>query len=506
LLGSLLGVWSRAAKAATLRRRHVRGAHNLCETTDKRCQLAWLQVLLIAWMDVLVILQTAALRLGIRQGPAMAELTDPSPASCASRREAPLTEQLQNEIWHAEVARTTLAPLRIQHLTATAVFAQWLGFVAQVKQARSLAALVQSRIDSAVLGSCFRGWHRVIRKHLSVALSYREQDKLSKRSQAFKRALSAAALRSSEALCTLAASDAFKAWAAETRRARGRRLGSQEQLTLLSGMTYALWSQDQIQELVSHTIAAWKAGAIQSRLEHERLVAGQHFMALQHAEDLARSALLGNASYLTQRGLDMQRAVLAHRFLRLWHALVANFRHASLHRRSREQVGHNMEKIVKTWVSSAETSLQYLCLSGWHNEVLAYPKKSAAISSTKAECLAIMNRLVVKETATTLLIGCWLAWRRLIADDRKSHVEGELTIVVGLLHESTVTCRELRAQLISASSLSRHSVRCMMWALLMSWHQMVAQAKHEGLPSVAASTFSSTPHASRVARNVKAFY
>jgi len=501
LLCTLLGLWSRAAKANTMRRRSVRGAHDLCEKVDKQCQLAWLQVLLIAWVDVLVIVQTAAIRLGIRQGPAMAVLTDPSPASCASRREIPATEQLQNEIWKAEVARTTLAPLRIQHLTAKAALAQWLGFVTQIQHARSLAVLVERRLDFAVQRSCFQGWQHVIRKNLSVALSHKEQDKFSKCRHAFKRALSAAATRSSEAFCALITSDALKAWASETKRARGRRLGSNDQLRLLSGMTYILWSQDQRLELGSHAIAVWKAGVIQCRLEKERQEASYHFTALQNAEDLARSALLGNASFLTERGLEVQSAALVHRFLRLWQAFVANLRHASLHRRARNKVGHNTDRLVHSWASSADTALQHICLFSWHKEAASSRgtfRSSRALGSLKSRYLAITDLVAVRESTLADLIGCWLSWRLIVADDRKHHVEGELQIVVGLLHESTVTCRELRTQLVTVRSSNARSTRCTLWALFKSWHQMAADAKpDEGLPSVAPSAFSSSSQISR---------
>eukprot|EP00913_Durusdinium_trenchii_P010855 g10184.t1 len=61
LLMSALFAWHRTVKAAALRKRFVTGSRSLCDTVDGLCQAAQLQAIFTAWVDVLLISQTAAM-------------------------------------------------------------------------------------------------------------------------------------------------------------------------------------------------------------------------------------------------------------------------------------------------------------------------------------------------------------------------------------------------------------------------------------------------------------
>ncbi|CAE8716008.1 unnamed protein product [Polarella glacialis] len=96
ILSVVLVRWVRAL----VRRRAAKGCSAVYETMEKACRQAWMQALFTSWVDVLVIVQTAAIRLGIRQ-PQAPTIDSFTVKGLVMRREAVLGEQGQRDLLEA---------------------------------------------------------------------------------------------------------------------------------------------------------------------------------------------------------------------------------------------------------------------------------------------------------------------------------------------------------------------------------------------------------------------
>eukprot|EP00930_Biecheleria_cincta_P032175 TRINITY_DN2232_c0_g1_i1.p1 TRINITY_DN2232_c0_g1~~TRINITY_DN2232_c0_g1_i1.p1 ORF type:complete len:1816 (-),score=292.73 TRINITY_DN2232_c0_g1_i1:39-5486(-) len=488
--------WAGAARAKAMRRRSAKGATDLCQNVDKICRLAWLQALFTAWVDVLVIMQTAAIRLGIRQPASAATAmvgggSSETAQGLVHKREAQFAEQLHQEFSHASRAEVTLAPLRLQHLTVQAVFGQWMGLVAQMHQARSLAELVEQRLDYAVARTCFLGWHKVLSKSRLAAATGNEKMRLNLSRQAFKRSFSSAAARTSDALSTLAATVAWKAWAVEAQRARARRLGAPEQLHFLQAITELLWSQDQRLELASHAVTAWKAGVLQNLLGNATVTNQTQNNTLR----MASATLLSRASHLSQRGLAVQDATWTIRCLLAWREAVTMLRTALQRTASRCSAGLRMDILTATWEGSQGKMLQQLCLHGWHSEASSQRgtlHQTATLRSIKSKLLSVADVFSQKASCTSTTQLCYLHWHIQLVNSKRLHTEDELQMLVSLLHESTMTCRELRTQLLTQRARNSRMGKCLLVAVLHAWQQTMHAERMIGSSELREKSFAAS--------------
>ncbi|CAE7512996.1 unnamed protein product [Symbiodinium natans] len=467
LLLSALAAWTRSTKAVGLRKRFVKGSANFCETVDGLCQAARLQALFTAWVDVLVISQTAAMRLGIRR---------PQEALCGlwgaqgvtKRRQAVDEQQLQQQLHEAARAQARLAPIRLQHLTAQAVFSQWSGFITQLHQARSLAALVEQRMAQGILRGTFGGWRDVHSRNPSAVIRAKQHNWTTRRGRCLGRVLTSALDRDGQALDRLTWTTAFSLWAAESRRARGERVGSAEKLSDNLAVTVMLWRQDQFYGLVSRTMVAWQVAVIQDARERH-----------QQSSEARRVALLQAAQVLTRDTPNMLAATLALRALLAWRRL-AQVSDVRVNRRKA-----HIAAVLTTSGKKSDEGFLRICVHWWQMEAKTASHTSAQ-NLRKSNFYQLAEYVLHRDELFCVLEVWFVRWRWSYFGQRCISLEGEVRMLANLLNESTLTCRELRTQLLTLRGSSWRMGRTALWAMFIAWHRMIsATPRIEGIPATA---------------------
>ncbi|CAJ1353198.1 unnamed protein product, partial [Effrenium voratum] len=358
-------------------------------------------------------------------------------------------------------AQAKLAPLRLQHLTVQAVFSHWQGFSAQLRAARLLTPLLMERLDLAVLRACFSGWRDVYGRNPAARSRAKAYDWTTRRSRCFTRVLCKAVEQTSQVTAESAARAALLSWCREVQRLRGQRLGTSQQLSDLHAITCMVWTQDQGRELMSHTITAWHAGVTQSRLETSRLRAGSR-----------RAALLQSAQRLTDRE-PLLRLSFA---FSIWRSL---------------QVRRRWALVLSRGAGRGSLALLQSCLACWQREAASGASGRQIARRRRnhmklSEAFASQDRLVA-------LLGDWLLrWHCIVLVQRAGKFEEELELLAGLLQESTITCRELRTQLLTLRGSSYRIGRTAMFAIFVAWQRTMVPEGHISLPSAPAT---STPAA-----------
>lgn len=474
LLLSVLATWNRSVKAVGLRKRFVKGSGNFCETVDRLCQAARLQALFTAWVDVLVISQTAAMRLGIRR---------PQEAVCGlwgaqgvtKRRQAVDEQQLQQQLHEAARAQARLAPIRLQHLTAQAVFSQWSGLIAQLHQARSLAALVEHRMAQAILRGTFGGWRDVHGRNPSAVIRAKQHNWTTRRSRCLSRVLTTSLDRDGQAVDRLTWTTAFTLWAAEARRARGERIGSAEKLADTLAITVMLWRQDQFYSIVYRTMAAWKMAVLD-------IGRGRH----KEMSEARRAALLRGAEVLTRDTPSLLTATIALRMLLAWRHLAQV---------GEKRVNRRKAHIAAVLVTSGKTSDQEmlrLILQWWQAEAQT-ATRSSALSHRRSNYIKIADYILNRDEFFCILEVWFVRWRWSYFGQRSISLEGEVRMLANLLNESTLTCRELRTQLLTLRGSSWRLGKATLWAMFVSWQRQIsATPRLEGRALPATASMPST--------------
>eukprot|EP00933_Yihiella_yeosuensis_P024110 TRINITY_DN18696_c0_g1_i2.p1 TRINITY_DN18696_c0_g1~~TRINITY_DN18696_c0_g1_i2.p1 ORF type:complete len:116 (+),score=15.49 TRINITY_DN18696_c0_g1_i2:563-910(+) len=107
-------------------------------------------------------------------------------------------------------------------------------------------------------------------------------------------------------------------------------------------------------------------------------------------------------------------------------------------------------------------------MCAWYNQGVI--DKQLRRHHVKKYCyLGAAEALACLETFSALTHCCFLHWRFCIMDARRNRYESEIEMLVGLLQQSTLTCRELRTQLMEAQGRSDVLDVILVFACMKAW-------------------------------------
>ena len=454
LLMSTLFAWHRAAKATSLRKRFVKGSHSLCETVDGLCQAAQLQAIFTAWVDILLISQTAAMRLGLRC-PKEAKPLGFFGAHL-SKRSAVDEAQMKKELSEAARAQAMLAPVRLQHLTIQAVFSHWQSWAVHLKEARQLALVMLERFDLAILRACYSGWRDVYGRNPATEQRLQQHQWTLRRRCCFRRVLARQTdpngFQELQYLVLLL-------WWRSVNQLRGQRIGSATHLAYLQEVSMMLWTQDRRRELISHAITAWWAAVAQSRTDTSR-----------RAAEFRRMALLRGCDVLTRGEPLLRAAALSLRCLLAWNRLLE----ADTRRVADRKVKSSICGVLTIGAQREVNTLMSNCLAAWRREAQQV-RGGRWLWRRRDNCLQLLDLLETRDRLITFLGEWFLRWRSTMWELRAETFASELQLLASLLQESTITCRELRTQLLTLRGSSCRLGRAALCAILVGWQRVVAE-------------------------------
>lgn len=454
LLMSTVFAWHRAVKVAALRKRFVKGSHSFCETVDGLCQAAQLQAIFTAWVDVLLISQTAAMRLGIR---APKEATLGFYGAHLSKRSAVPEAQLKSQLAEAARGQAMLAPVRLQHLTIQAVFSHWQSISQQLQEARQMARLLLERCDLAILRACYSGWRDVYGRNPGHQQRLRQHQWSLRQRSCFGRVL-ARSISNHDAQ-EMQLQLLLLQWWRQTAELRGARTGSAEHLAYLQEVSVMLWTQDRRRELISHSITAWCCAVAQVRAESSR-----------RAADSRRLALLTSCDALTRDEPQRLTAVLALRALLAWNRLLE----AGTRRFAARKVKRSMCDVLGVGARREAFALMSNALGAWRREVQQV-RGGRWLWRRRDHCLQLSDLVETRDRLSFFLRDWFLRWRCSLWESRAETFASELHLLASLLQESTITCRELRTQLLTLRGSSCRLGRAALCAVLVAWQRVVTE-------------------------------
>lgn len=454
LLMSTVFAWHCAVKVAALRKRFVKGSHSFCETVDGLCQAAQLQAIFTAWVDVLLISQTAAMRLGIR-APKEAMLG--FYGAHLSKRSAVPEAQLKSQLAEAARGQAMLAPVRLQHLTIQAVFSHWQSIFQQLQEARQMQMLLLERCDLAILRACYSGWRDVYGRNPGHQQRLRQHQWSLRQRSCFGRVL--ARYISNHDVQEMQLQLLLLQWWRQTAELPGARMGSVEHLAYLQEVSVMLWTQDRRRELISHSITAWCCAVAQVRAESSR-----------RAADSRRLALLTSCDALTRDEPQRLTAVLALRALLAWNRLLE----VGTRRCAARKVKRSMCDVLGVGARREATTLMSNALAAWRREVQQV-RGGRWLWGRRDHCLQLSDLLETRDRLSFFLRDWFLRWRCTFWESRAETFASELHLLASLLQESTITCRELRTQLLTLRGSSCRLGRAALCAVLVAWQRVVTQ-------------------------------
>lgn len=228
-----------------------------------------------------------------------------------------------------------------------------------------------------------------------------------------------------------------------------------------------MWTQDRRRELISHAVTVWWAGVTQQRTEVARNTAERR-----------RMALLKGCDALTRDEPSLRAAALALRVLLAWQqSREAGHRHLT-HRK----VKSSMAGILGAGVRRTAWALVSSCLAAWQHEA-RHSRIGRRLQRRRENCWHLWELLDGRDRLHAILGDWLLLWRCSLWESRSHTFASELQILAGLLQESTITCRELRTQLLTLRGNSSRLNRAALWATLVAWQRAVAAERGEGLGS-----------------------
>lgn len=487
LLMSTVFAWHSAVKVAALRKRFVKGSHSFCETVDGLCQAAQLQAIFTAWVDVLLISQTAAMRLGIR---APKEATLGFYGAHLSKRSSVPEAQLKSQLAEAARAQAMLAPLRLQHLTIQAVFSHWQSIILQLQEARQMALLLLERCDLAVLRACYSGWRDVYGRNPGHQQRLRQHQWSLRQRSCFGRVL-ARSISNHDAQ-EMHLKLLLLQWWRQTAELRGQRMGKTEHLAYLQEVSVMLWTQDRRRELISHSITAWCCAVSQVRAEASR-----------RAADTRRLALLTSCDALTRDEPQRLTAVLALRALLAWNRLLE----VGTRRFAPRKVKRSICDVLGVGARREATTLMSNALAAWRSEVQQV-RGGRWLWRRRENCSQLSDLVETRDRLSFFLRDWFLRWRCSLWESRAETFASELHLLASMLQESTITCRELRTQLLTLRGSSCRLGRAALCAVLVAWQRVVteriqdmggrpAPAAPAALPTAATATAAPEPRSQR---------
>ncbi|CAK9008945.1 Uncharacterized protein SCF082_LOCUS10088 [Durusdinium trenchii] len=336
------------------------------------------------------------------------------------------------------------APVRLQHLTVQAAFSHWQARSTQLQEARRLSQLLLERFDLAVLRACYGGWRDVYGRSPAHVQRLRHHQWTLRRRDCFRRVLSRQEVDPNYQAQHLS----FLLWWRSARLLRGRRLGTPQQLAYLQEVSCLLWTQDRRRELISHAVTVWWAGVTQQRTEVARNTAERR-----------RMALLKGCDALTRDEPSLRAAALALRVLLAWQqSREAGHRHLT-HRK----VKSSMAGILGAGVRRTAWALVSSCLAAWQHEA-RHSRIGRRLQRRRENCWHLWELLDGRDRLHAILGDWLLLWRCSLWESRSHTFASELQILAGLLQESTITCRELRTQLLTLRGNSSRLNRAALWA------------------------------------------
>eukprot|EP00913_Durusdinium_trenchii_P034994 g32734.t1 len=143
------------------------------------------------------------------------------------------------------------------------------------------------------------------------------------------------------------------------------------------------------------------------------------------------------------------------------------------------KVKSSMAGILGAGVRRTAWALVSSCLAAWQHEA-RHSRIGRRLQRRRENCWHLWELLDGRDRLHAILGDWLLLWRCSLWESRSHTFASELQILAGLLQESTITCRELRTQLLTLRGNSSRLNRAALWATLVAWQRAVAAERGEG--------------------------
>jgi len=454
-------MWLHLTTCGVVRRRLWACADALLWAWHRRHDELLVQCVLCAWIDVIIVVQGAALRLGIRQS---------SLAIAAWQHEG----QLALSAGHTEVScfqarlAVTALYIRSHRLVSSAAFRLWANLASRLGQARFLVLRLEEGMVARAVRACWCGWRCATdRSHHGEAEAVCRQ--AGQHASVVPAALEVVLARAESLSCALALATAWRAWTRVVRAGKADDLYKyaqratvlaelEERSRMLMGIVVGLWSQEQQVALARLAFTSW------------HWLAGCEVWKSQAAYQNSKVAALQDCTwklcdrYLLQLvdSLFSNRSRSSCRLcLTAWHA---HARACSFKRRLAEELAGSKAMaavrariVVQNWRRTIDNRLIRLCLLCWRGKRVSMACCAQLLGDQCLQlhshhCSAASSLIAQREAMARagIVAESFVLWHRASADEARHRLQNDVSMMLGLLQQSTATCRELRTGLLAA--------------------------------------------------------
>eukprot|EP00435_Cladocopium_sp_Y103_P012707 s2802_g3.t1 len=219
-------------------------------------------------------------------------------------------------------------------------------------------------------------------------------------------------------------------------------------------------------------------------------------------QDTRRLALLTSCDALTRDEPQRLTAVLALRALLAWNRLLE----VGTRRFAPRKVKRSICDVLGVGARREATTLMSNALAAWRSEVQQV-RGGRWLWRRRENCSQLSDLVETRDRLSFFLRDWFLRWRCSLWESRAETFASELHLLASMLQESTITCRELRTQLLTlrGSSCLGRAALC---AVLVAWQRVVteriqdmggrpAPAAPAALPTAATATAAPEPRSQR---------
>jgi len=492
-----LAAWASDIIYRVARRSSALNAKTLFSGWARANSAVLLKSVFCVWIDVIIVVQTAALRLGIRQSVTSLETkVDPE------IRFSPKSKTVRS-------LQAPGVPTSRDRVLATATVESWKGTVIQSASLDNLVTMVwrtaTNSEDRTLKQDVWRAW--------SLSAIQSARSKADSEAKRLNRAVrSRCAFTSLWAVEVVAEREDFlesvvnmaRAWRAWSQLARdnasmmGRRLRPmqpdeqiavasqfEEHCHILVGITLALWSQEQQRSLARMTFALWfwSAGCLTLREGVERL--RLDLKTVQRMAEKANRVIDESSVRMLRRCDGDKMAAIMSLCFTAWRrsqpvaTQTATSSYEDAARIKQLKVTY-ARSVVENWCRSGERGLFQLCFFRWHEAWMKSrnaQRETDQAGHTRLTSFNVAQYMMessgVSVTTSSNLYPSFLHWRLCSVGSLRQRQKDDLAMMVELLQQSTNTCKDLQSCLLQQRRDTAYATFFALRSVFQAWRGCV---------------------------------